>query len=541
VVQQLFCSPFDIITFESCQLQLLHLLARMVPPPLPLLLLLVSAVVADPLPDAVAVAPAGTFTGYEENGTKVWRGVPYAEPPVGTLRWMPTVMKAALDAPLETKAFGADCAQIGPGWPSLGGMVQHCDNPMMGCPNMSWSNATKEDCLFLNVYAPAKSADPEAGGFPVVVYFPAGAFQWGAGNDAENNGYHKSTTPGWKDTVFVSANYRAGIFGFLASPSLSKRSGTNSSGLFGVHDQTMVLKWVQENIAAFGGDPGRVMIFGESAGATSMSLHLVMEENEDLYHAVAIDSGAFNQWAYRSWDDAMDIWENVTGAFGCGAWAEPLDCMLTKTREDLLAVSDAYYGNATGRNLPHPEAINGTQWGPVVDGVLLPQSPLQMLAEGQISKQRKKVPVLMGSNADEGTTFLSQGASSAAELAEWCNHTFGPAIGGAVAAFYSDEGNWDWEKPSPDNPGTARQSWDDAAQAVIGDFVMWCPARSAATALAKAGLGLHPIVAFQYSSTTSYQVSYHIQSLFSKVTIGYRPRRATRSSSTTSCTSRRRP
>ena len=74
----------------------------------------------------------------------------------------------------------------------------------------------------------------------------------------------------------------------------------------------------------------------------------------------------------------------------------------------------------------------GTQWGPVVDGVLLPQSPLQMLAEGKISKQKKKVPVLMGSNADEGTTFLSQGASSPAELAEWCNHTFGPAIGGAV-------------------------------------------------------------------------------------------------------------
>ena len=69
----------------------------------------------------------------------------------------------------------------------------------------------------------------------------------------------------------------------------------------------MVLKWVQENIAAFGGDPKRVMIFGESAGATSMSLHLVMPENEGLFHAVAIDSGAFNQWAYRSWSDAIDI------------------------------------------------------------------------------------------------------------------------------------------------------------------------------------------------------------------------------------------
>eukprot|EP01052_Picozoa_sp_SAG31_P003646 SAG31_NODE_143_length_22627_cov_14.541347_3_plen_137_part_00 len=114
--------------------------------------------------------------------------------------------------------------------------MQKCNNPMMGCPNMTWSNLTKEDCLFLNVYAPAATSTEEESrstGFPVVVYFPAGAFQWGAGNDKENNGYHKSATPGWKDTVFVSANYRTGIFGFLASPALSKRSGVNSSGLFG--------------------------------------------------------------------------------------------------------------------------------------------------------------------------------------------------------------------------------------------------------------------------------------------------------------------
>lgn len=281
------------------------------------------------------------------------------------------------------------------------------------------------------MYAPdtqaSESPSSSASGFPVVVYFPAGAFQWGSSNDAENNGWRKSVTPGWKDTVLVTASYRDGIFGFLASESLSKRSGDNSSGLFGVHDQTMVLMWVQENIAAFGGDPKRVMIFGESAGATSMSLHLVMPENKGLFHAVAIDSGAFNQWAYRSWDDALDIWENITHAMGCDQWGEPLDCMLQKTTAELLTVADAYYGNATGRNLPHPEAINGTQWGPVVEGVLLPKSPMELLFDGE-DLPNPDVPVLMGSNSDEGTTFLSQGMASKDELESWCNYTFGPSV-----------------------------------------------------------------------------------------------------------------
>eukprot|EP01046_Picozoa_sp_COSAG06_P010253 COSAG06_NODE_556_length_14336_cov_8.683290_15_plen_362_part_00 len=241
------------------------------------------------------------------------------QPPVGDLRWRKTVPKARLDKTLDTHSFGPACAQIGPAWASLGGLIKNCRDFAHGCPNMTWTNATSEDCLSLNVYSP--DIDPLGGGddvnsslLPVVVYFPAGAFQWGASNDEENDGFHKSITPGWNRTVFVSANYRTGIFGFLASDSLRNRSGDNSSGLLGVHDQTTVLQWVKANIAAFGGDPQRVMIFGESAGATSMSLHLVMPESAGLYHAVAIDSGAFNQWAYRSWEDAVEIYENITRA-----------------------------------------------------------------------------------------------------------------------------------------------------------------------------------------------------------------------------------
>ena len=117
-----------------------------------------SAPAAPPAPpDAVATAPAGAFHGFVENGTRTWRGIPYAESPVGDLRWKVTVPKAPLTSPLATKAFGATCAQLGPGWPSMGGMIKNCHNYMNGCPNVTWSNATSEDCLFLNVYSPAAS------------------------------------------------------------------------------------------------------------------------------------------------------------------------------------------------------------------------------------------------------------------------------------------------------------------------------------------------------------------------------------------------
>ena len=314
------------------------------------------------------------------------------------------------------------------------------------------------------------------------MYYPSGAFQWGASNDEENNAYHKAQEPGWENVILVTINYRTGIFGFLASPGLSARSGDNSSGLFGIHDQTMALKWIQKNIEAFGGDKDRVMIYGESAGATSMSLHLVMEESAGLFHAVAIDSGAFNQWTYRSWGEAQDDYNNISKAIGCDESANDTACFLSKSMWALLNVSDAYYGNATGMSLPHPEAINNTQWGPVVEGNLLPQPPIQMLREGKVLGGAK-VPVLLGSNADEGTTFLTDQVSDEPTFKAWCNTKFGNTTGEQVSAKYIA-----MQPPiDPAFPDKSHDYWNDAAQDVIGDFVMRCPTRDAATALSEQG------------------------------------------------------
>lgn len=120
---------------------------------------------------------------------------------------------------------------------------------------------------------------------------------------------------------------------------------------------------------------------------------------------------------------------------GCKETANETACMISKSTRALLNVSDAYYGNATGKNLPHKEAINNTQWGPVVDGVLLTQPPIQMLREGKVLGG-PKVPVLLGSNSNEGSTFLTDQVNSKSDFIGWCNIKFGNTTGALVSARY---------------------------------------------------------------------------------------------------------
>tara|TARA_B100000519_G_scaffold180964_1_gene172948 strand:- start:64 stop:618 length:555 start_codon:yes stop_codon:yes gene_type:complete len=130
----------------------------------------------------------------------------------------------------------------------------------------------------------------------------------------------------------------AQIFGFLASEDLKSRDERKTAGNFGLQDQSLGLEWVKANIAAFGGDPARVTLFGESAGATSVSMHLVMPDSRGLFHGAMIDSGAFNQWTYRPWSDSVDLYTTLVQQLGCDAWKEPLDCMLSKPTEILLNI-----------------------------------------------------------------------------------------------------------------------------------------------------------------------------------------------------------
>ena len=333
----------------------------------------------------------GSLQGFVERGSRKWLGVPYAEPPVGDRRWRPPEPKKPWsENPRPATAFKPDCAQFGPGWPSLG-------------PNLGL-NYTSEDCLTLNIFSPMGNIP---GGAPVVVFFPAGAYTWGAANDAEMNAYLKNAAPGWQNVVFVTANYRVSIFGFLAHKSLRGRDPKGSTGCYGSQDQREALRWVQANIHAFGGDPKRVMIFGESAGATSITTQMVMKDSWGLFSRAAADSGGFSDWV-RDFDDASDVFENVTAQLGCTGTAEAVvKCMVAKPTIDMLDITDPFYGYIHGKHavLPHPESVLGTQWAPVVDGVELLDYPQVLLEHGHVAPG---VPMILGSNRDEGSLFREQ-------------------------------------------------------------------------------------------------------------------------------------
>jgi para-nitrobenzyl esterase len=192
-----------------------------------------------------------------------FKGIPYAAPPVGELRWKPPAPPASWEGVRTTTKFGADCMQK-PG-------------------SSTRASSISEDCLTLNIWAPANSAQNK---LPVMVFVYGGSFINGSGSRPLYDGEALAR----KDVVLVTFNYRTGVFGFLAHRLLTQESSHNSSGNYGLMDIVAALNWVKENIAGFGGDPGRVTIFGESSGASAISLLLTSPLTEGLFERAILES-----------------------------------------------------------------------------------------------------------------------------------------------------------------------------------------------------------------------------------------------------------
>lgn len=309
----------------------------------------------------------GNLTGTSDGkAVNAYLGIPFAESTAGQNRWRAPVPKTPWEGVLKATRTGPACPQSG-----------------------ETTYPQSEDCLFLNVWVPAKASEgPRA----VMVFIYGGAFDFGY--DALPL-YDGAYTAGKGDVIVVNINYRVGALGFLSGVKDIK-TGETVNGNFGILDQVAALEWVRDNVAAFGGDPDKVTIYGESAGAMSVGIHLVSSpRSEGLFRAAIMESNPLGL-PYKNLKQSRAITREFASNLGCGA--EDLACMRTQPVEVVL---DAQLQ----MDMALPALIHGIRdmlaWSPVVDGDVVVQQPIRAIEDGKLTK-----PVIIGTNRNEGLVFV---------------------------------------------------------------------------------------------------------------------------------------
>lgn len=376
----------------------------------------------------------------------LYRGIPFAAPPVGEGRWRPP-------QPPESWEGVRDCFEFGHAAPQK-------PSPMLGAfPGMSLDAETNEDCLYLNVWAPAKQSDEP---LPVMVWIHGGGYVIGAGSQR----LYDLEDLARRGVVAVAINYRLGPLGFLAHPELSKESEQGVSGNYGLLDQIAALRWVQRNIKAFGGDPNRVTIFGESAGGGSVFSLLVSPLAKGLFQRAIAESGptlnfAHLQKPHYGFPTAEEAGQEFAAKCGAPEGPGQLSALRAMSPDDLLeatpGMEDQREFNIRGSLL---------RLAPVVDGYVIPDDPMTILAEGK----QNDVPLIVGANRDEGTMFtmLAKMPPSIDALHEGFEANFG-----GLATQFSEL-----------YPVAVRSDMRRALGDLLGDFVFVGPARYVARNMA---------------------------------------------------------
>jgi len=356
--------------------------------PLVLIAAFAANVFAQNSPPAPVATEYGRVQGVIEKDLTVYRGIPFAAPPVGELRWRAPQPPAKWDGVRETVAFAPD--------------------PYQG----DGKGQVSEDCLYLNIWTPVKSASERV---PVLVWIYGGGFSFGSNSTPTHNGEHLAR----KGVVLVTINYRVGPLGFLAHPELSAESPHKVSGNYGLQDMIAGLRWVKNNITAFGGDPNRVTIFGESAGGIAVSMLCASPEAKGLFHGAISQSG---------------------GSFGpTRPTTYPGENMRTLAQAEASGVAYVQKAGVSSiaelRGLP-PEKLppgwgSGAAW-PIVDGWIIPDDQHKLYSAGKYND----VPILVGYNSDEGLSFARE--KDAAEYAANVKKRYGPFADRLIAAYPPD-------------------------------------------------------------------------------------------------------
>lgn len=306
----------------------------------------------------------GIVEGVYESGIKVFKGIPFATPPIGNLRW-----KAP--QPVQKREGIFQAYQYGP---------NPMQEPVYG--DMSFgTDKMSEDCLYLNIWTPAKSMTEK---LPVLIYFNGGGFIAGSGSEPRYAGWSMAR----KDIISITANYREGIFGFFAHPSLSAETNYKGSGNYGLLDQQAAIKWVKENISAFGGDPHNITVAGESAGAMSVCALMASPLSKGLFSKAIASSGSMLGFKnYPTLKEAEQMGIEKMKEMGC----KSLEELRTLSAEELMK-------KAAVKSVP---VYN-------IDGYFMTDDPLNIYARGE----QMKIPLLIGGNSHEITTaFLLKGKS----------------------------------------------------------------------------------------------------------------------------------
>jgi para-nitrobenzyl esterase len=329
-----------------------------------------------------------------------------------------------------------------------------------------------EDCLTVNIWSPTPAV---SGGLPVLVWLHPGSFLAASSNLAVADGRRFAEERG---AVVVHPNYRLGAFGFLAHSALTMEDpGYPSSGNYGLADQRAALRWVRDNIAAFGGDPSRVTLAGSSAGSISTSLHLVSPASRGLFHRAIMHSGvATVRWPTAS--EAELQGETFAAALGCTDRASVLACLRTRSVAQVLSALPL--AGLTGGTQVFAE-LPGVLWHPVVDGLEIPDQPRELYRRGRFSR----VPVIIGATRDDGWTFVDRSFPAGLDAAQYERVVQGEFGMDAPAVLRT-------------YPATAFATPKDALGRLATDVEFVCEARRIARVMHHDGAPVY-VYSFEYS------------------------------------------
>ena len=355
--------------------------------------------IISPLLTSTVMLASGGIAGNDRDtsGILSFKGIPYAAPPVGELRWKAPQPAAPWTAPRDAKQYGSKCWANG------------TPAPVVADP------AVSEDCLFLNVWTGAEKTSERR---PVMVWLHGGGFQFGTSGDPRWEGGNLAK----KGVVVVSLNYRLGVFGHLARADLAVESGGKGSGNYGLQDHLAALQWVKTNIASFGGDPGNITLMGESAGAHAVGMLSASTLAAGAFHKAIGESGAFCESEFGPMPTRAAA-EQKGQALGATLGASSLAALRA-----LPALQLAVATNAAAPPFAPP-------FGPHLDGYVLTEEPAVRFAAGR----QNDVPLLVGQNVAEGNIFAVPGRalpSTASAFTAALTRVFGSASLPELAAFY---------------------------------------------------------------------------------------------------------